>query len=234
MAAAPRAVAERIFLVGTILLLGWLTFRIFQPFFPWVILGFLFSYLFYGVYQRTLPQMKRRGIAAGLVLLLVLFVFFMPLIILLAFFFQDIRLFAESLQSMNYEAIVRSLVEAVSGAFGVQVDSVTLDQMSENVGRSLRDAAADLLRGIATNLVPVVAQLLIGLFIFGFTGFVVGPLVLSLFVAVLRVYRLHWRGDELHDRTMTVAQARAHIGRMTPGSKKGRVRRTTRSRKTTG
>lgn len=31
-----------------------------------------------------------------------------------------------------------------------------------------------------------------GIFVLGFTGFVVGPLVLALFVAVLRVFREHW------------------------------------------
>jgi predicted PurR-regulated permease PerM len=382
---AARAIAERVFLVGTILVLGWLTFLIFKPFFDWVILGFLFAYLFYKPYERTLKHVKRRGAAAGLVLLLVLVVFLLPFVVLLVFFFQDFRQFALELQETNYEEILRTLMEAVTSLLGIHMDAATLDQASNNIGGSLRATSADFVRGIAANLVPVVARLVVGLFIFGFTvfyglvdgpriiegvlsvvplhrpekrlllhelkrvtdavfvghvlvafiqafigtvgflvlgvpqaflwgfvmllasiipvlgpfvvwipigiyllvtegdvsgvfshsrrfaalgvllvvgpvistidnvlrpklvgdradvhpflilvgalggilvfgftGFIVGPLVLSLFLAVLRVYRLHWRGDELHDHRITLHEARKRIRPVAPKEKKGR------------
>lgn len=190
--AAPRAIAERIFLVGTILLLGWLTFLIFKPFFDWVILGFLFAYLFYKPYERTLKHVRKRGAAAGLVMVLVLAVFFLPFIFLLVFFFQDIRSFATELQGVDYEYVIRTLVETVAGLFGIAVDGATLDQTAENIGQSLRQTAADVVRGAAANLVPVLAKVVVGLFIFGFTvfyGLIDGPRIVEGFLSVIPLHR---------------------------------------------
>jgi|GEM_PF-1831191 len=189
---STRAIAERVFLVGTILILGWLTFLIFKPFLDWVILGFLFAYLFYRPYTRTLQVVRRRGAAAGLVLLLILCAFFLPFVLLLTFFFQDIRQFAVSLQNLDYEYIVRTFVDDVASLFGIPVDEATLAGVSSNVGGTLREGVGDLLRDAASNLVPVVAQVLVGLFIFGFTvfyGFVDGPRIVEGFLTVVPLHR---------------------------------------------
>lgn len=194
---AQRAVAERLFLVGSVLLLGWLAFLIFRPFFDWIVLGFLFSYLFYRPYQATLKRVGRRGIAGGLILILVLVVFFLPFVLLVVFLFQDLRSFSTALQDTDYEMVLRNALQGGADLLRLNLDPAQIDAGASAMAASLRESVRALVAGLSSNVIPVVAQVLIGVFIFGFTvfyGFIDGPRIIE---AVLTLIPLHRPEKEL-------------------------------------
>ncbi len=192
-----RARAETLFLIGAILLLGYLTYLIFQPFLEWVILGFLLAWLFYKPYLWIWRGVRRRGLAAAIVVFVVLLLFFLPFVVVSAFVFQDLAAFAEFLQEANLEDLVASSLGSLAAAFGLQPDSDTILDAAANIAQSLRDNAGTFVADFARDVIAGVARFLIGLFIFGFTvfyGLVDGPRFVE---AVRRSIPLHREEKDL-------------------------------------
>lgn len=172
-----RSLVEARFLTGTILVLGLLTFLIFRPFLDWVILGFLFSYMFFGPYRGLLRAVKRRGIAAGVMLIGILLIFFLPLFFILSVLVRDVTEFASGLATVDVEGVIAGFLESFLTGLGVQADPESLHQTAADLATAGRSQLADWLRDFAASLLGLVFNVLVGLFIFGFTvyyGFVDG------------------------------------------------------------
>lgn len=182
---AQRTQAESHFLVGTILLLGFLTFLIFRPFLDWVILGFLFSYMFYGMFRRMTRVVRRRSIAAGIMLVLILAAFFVPIVLVAAVLVRDATRFAGQIANFGIEGTLASLIQSVAVSLGLQVDPANAQAYAGTIVATAQARATEFLTHFAEGLPVLIGNLMLGFFIFGFTvyyGFVDG----ERFVAAIR------------------------------------------------
>lgn len=209
-----RARAEGLFLLGAILLLGYLTFLIFKPFVDWVILGFLFAYLFYKPYQGALAIVRRRGPAAALVVVLVLLLFFLPFIVVITYLVRDVSGFAQTFTQIDLQAVLVGTLASIAGAFGLTTDAETLSTLANTISAQVQARAANFFADFAAELLSIVTKVLVGLFIFGFTlfyGFVDGARIVQ---AIRDVIPLHGAEKDLllHEiRTVTNAVFIGHL-----------------------
>lgn len=192
MAGAQRERAETYFIIAAILILGYLTLLMFRPFLEWVILGFLFSYLFYKPFLGAQALFHRRGPAAGFVLVLILLLVFLPFVVILTFLFRDVTSFADALRQTDLQAVVVGTLESLARAFGVTTEPTALEAAAQTVSDAVQQRATDFFADFAAGLFAVIARTLVGLFLFGFTvyyGFVDGPRLVDGILSVIPLHR---------------------------------------------
>lgn len=209
-----RERAERVFLLATIVLLGWLTFQLFRPFLDWVILGFLFAYLFRKPYLGALTLFRKRSLAAGFMLIVTLLIFFLPFVVIIAMLLRDVASIGSTLRELDIQLIISDILHTLSGTFGIGTDSGTIQNVAGTIAASIREATANVFGSVASTLFAVVAKIFIGLFIFGFTvyyGFVDGDRFVNGVLGVIPLHRLEKAQLVAEFKTVTDAIFVGHV-----------------------
>ena len=147
-----------------IAILAVLTFMILEPIAISMIFGLILAFVFYPVYSKILSVFKEKNISALIVILLVIFVIFLPLWFLLPFVFRqlfDLYLYA---QKINFVDVAKGIVPGLT-EISVSSDILTsLNTFVTNfVSKLFSSVSSHLL-----NLPSVALKLVVVMFVFFF------------------------------------------------------------------
>lgn len=162
-------------LVGLVLLLAWLSFKVLEPFLNYVLAGLLLTYAFYPLYQRTHKYVKSSGLSAFLVLLVVTAIIVVPLLFVTVSLVGDIRDLSRNLTEEDVNAFFHDVERGLARFTGASTANGTANETAnatvgesellQNILPTLRRYAAS----AATSLIGLLAGFFIGIFLMAFT-----------------------------------------------------------------
>jgi len=141
-----------------------LTIYLLWPIASAIITGLLLSYVFYPVYKKIFKWVKEKNISAIIVILLVVFLIFIPLWFLLPILIKQIFDIYLYLQKIDTFSLLQKVFPNLAGS-GISKDFATsLNSFITNIASKILSSASN----VFLNLPVVVLKLLVVIFVFFF------------------------------------------------------------------
>lgn len=166
-------------LVGLVLLLAWLSFKVLEPFLNYLLAGLLLTYAFYPLYKRTRKVVKSSALSAFLVLLVITTIIVLPLFFVTWSLVGDIRDLSRNLTEEDVNEFFHRVEEGV-GLSSDTTKNTTADGEANATADGGDGERSELLQNIlptvrryaasaATSLIGLLAGFFIGIFLMAFT-----------------------------------------------------------------
>lgn len=150
--------------------LGVLSLFIIAPLWSWVFAGLLLGYLGHPLFRRLLRRLPRRGVAAGLTLLVMVLIILVPLSYVGFQLVVQARALAEAFSADEARGLIETTTNLTRAWFGwpaVVQDQTATEALVEQLVPKARQVVLDWLPNAATY----VGQLTVGIFIALFVGY---------------------------------------------------------------
>lgn len=160
---------ETFFLVGLLLILGYVTFRVFEPLLDFIVIGFLLAFAFHPLYRWTLKRVRKKPLAATLMILLVVVVVLLPLFVILGYLLQDVQGFIVNFSAEETKQALTDALVNLAVWFGIEAAAETIQQGTADLVDSAFSSLAAVFGEFARGLPRVLATALLGVFVVFFT-----------------------------------------------------------------
>ncbi len=123
---------NKLVVIGLGVLLAVLVFLLLRPVLLSIIGGLILAYVFYPIYSRILVRVRRRGVSAAIVTLLVVLIIFLPLWFLTPILVQQVFQMFVSFQGLDLSGFITTLFPTATDQFIVQT-TTTFDSFVSQI-----------------------------------------------------------------------------------------------------